>query len=94
MASFCSKNEGILYLLLENYPAHCTIMVRDAFSRCQTEIDYVPSGYISRLQVMDVGVNKPFKCYACNIFDDLLVQQSQCERDVSLWISTAWEETK
>jgi DDE superfamily endonuclease len=72
-------------------------MVRDAFSKCRTEIDYVPRGYTSRLQVMDVGVNKPFKCYACNIFDDWLVQhdtKKPTRQDVSMWISTAWEEVK
>jgi DDE superfamily endonuclease len=70
---FVVKNKGILYLLLDNCPAHCTFMVRDAFSRCQTEIDYVLREYTSRLQVIDVGVNKPFKSYARNIFDDWLV---------------------
>jgi DDE superfamily endonuclease len=40
---------------------------------CNTEVNYIPEGYASRLQVMDVGVNKPFKGYIKNELDDWLV---------------------
>ena len=34
---------------------------RNQIKDCETEIDFVIGGYIAKLQVMDVGVNNPFK---------------------------------
>jgi DDE superfamily endonuclease len=94
---FAVTGEKIYYLLLDNCPAHCTFKVKDAFSRCRTEIDYVPRGYTSRLQVMDVGVNKPFKHYARNKFDDWMVENDNkkpTRQDVSWWVAAAWDDIK
>jgi hypothetical protein len=40
--------------------------VKEAFNDCNTAAEYsIPLGYTSKLQVMDVGINKPFKDYLC-----------------------------
>jgi hypothetical protein len=36
----------------------------------KTEVDYIPPGYTSKLQMLDVGVNRPFKIGMHMQFDD------------------------
>ena len=40
---------------------------------CGTEADYVLPGYTSRLQVLDVGVEKPFKDYMPGYWEEDLI---------------------
>jgi DDE superfamily endonuclease len=89
-------NKQMLHLLLDSFAAHMTFKVREAFSRYNTEIDYVLEGFTSRLQVMDVGVNIPFKGYIRGEFDDWLVATSGKRikptlQVVSNWIKKAFE---
>ena len=42
------------YLLLDTFPTHMTSRVKREFHKCNTEIDYIPVGYISKLQMLDV----------------------------------------
>jgi DDE superfamily endonuclease len=84
------------YLILDSFVVHMTSKVREAFSRSKTEIDYVPEGFTSRLQVMDVGVNKSFKIYIRVAFDDWLVANSErrikpTRQVVSNWFKTAFK---
>jgi DDE superfamily endonuclease len=88
-------DKQMYYLILDSFAVHMTSKVREAFSRCNTEIDYVPEGFTSRLQVMDVGVNKPFKGYIRDEFDDWLVANSgkkikPTRQVVSNWIRSAF----
>jgi hypothetical protein len=46
---------------------------------------------------MDVGVNKPFKHYARNKFDDWMVENENrkpTRQDVSWWVAGAWDDIK
>jgi DDE superfamily endonuclease len=56
-------------LSLDSFAIYMTSKVQVTFSRCNTEIDFLPEGFTSRLQVMDVGANKPFKGYIRDEFD-------------------------
>jgi hypothetical protein len=84
------------YLLLDAFSVHQTAKVRDMFNKCNTEIDYIPEGYTSRLQMMDVGVNKPFKVYIRNEFDDWLIANAgnrtkPTRQMVANWIKSAYD---
>ena len=48
-------------LILDVFRGHMTSKVRRAIELCNTIIVYIPGGYTSKLQTMDVGLNKPFK---------------------------------
>ena len=82
------------YLLLDTFPTHMTSRVKREFHKCNTEIDYIPGGYTSKLQMLDVGVNKPFKN---NIRDELEKWISSNEkkkperRMIAEFISFSWK---
>jgi DDE superfamily endonuclease len=58
----CNKTS---YLILDECRSHLTA--------CNTEVDLIPGGYTSRLQPMDIGLNKPFKKYVPDSFTDWLI---------------------
>ena len=70
----------------------------NALAKCNTEVEIIPAGYTSKLQPMDVGVNKPFKDRMRNSFIGWIIeikrQQNTKERPrrtiVSEWIDTSW----
>jgi DDE superfamily endonuclease len=86
----CNK---ILYLILDECWSHLTAEVRKAFADCNTEVDLIPGDYTSRLQPMDVGLNKPFKGYVCDNYTDWLNKnrnRKPTRQDVLKWIMNGW----
>mgnify|MGYP005852193269 CR=1 FL=1 len=83
-------------LLLDWAPAHMMSSVKSAIANCNTELEFVPKGYTSKLQVLDVGVNKPFSDYIRQQVDDWQVRNQfdtkPRRQDVSHWIKMAWME--
>jgi DDE superfamily endonuclease len=53
----------LAYQLLDEFPVHLTSKVGTVFVELNTEIEVIPGGYTSKLQVLDVGINKPLKTY-------------------------------
>ena len=85
------------YLIIDEFSVHMTTKVKKALADCNTEVDYIPGGYTSKLQCMDVGINKPFKNYIRNSFEDWLVANSDAKptcRDVDKWIWDSWNDIK
>jgi hypothetical protein len=76
---FGAKDNNITYLILDECRVHMTTTIREAFENCNTEIEFIPGGFTDKLQVMDVGINKPFKNYIGECFDDWLV--GKCHED-------------
>ena len=60
---FCDKTEKNTYLIMDEYRVHLMGSCLNKIQEKGTEIDFIPSGYTSQLQVLDVGINKPFKNY-------------------------------
>ncbi len=56
-------------LLLDSYAVHETAAIKEALGKHGTKFLYIPRGFTSRLQVLDVGVNKPFKQYMRQQFE-------------------------
>jgi DDE superfamily endonuclease len=84
---------NITYLILDECRSHLTVAVRKAFADCNTEVDLVPGGYTSKLQPMDVGLNRPFKGYVSDNFTDWLIvnrNKKPTRQDVSAWIYSGW----
>ena len=55
-----ATDEARWYLLiLDKYRAHMVREVMNRFAVLQTVVLHIPGGYTGRLQVMDVGINKP-----------------------------------
>jgi DDE superfamily endonuclease len=85
---------GVTYLILDECRSHMTKEVKEAFQACNTEVDFVPGGYTSKCQPMDVGINKPFKNGVTLAFNSWLVGTGKTKprrQDVSNWIDTSWK---
>jgi hypothetical protein len=48
-------------LMLDSFKVHIMDSVARAIEKCNCRIFYIPAGTTSRGQVLDVGINKPFK---------------------------------
>lgn len=95
IADKCPPDE-LMYLLLDECRVHLTQNIRKAFDNLHTEIDFIPGGYTCKLQVLDVGINKPFKVHIYKNFDNWMIQQDQQQacrplrQDVTHWITRSW----
>ena len=89
-----TKNSPTM-LIIDEYKVHMTTEVHNAIANCGTHLEFVPAGYTSKLQVMDVGLNKPFKEHFCNTHDEwfMMVEigtKPQCA-NVSCWVKASWD---
>ena len=62
-APFALEKGDNTYLLMDEFSAHLMASCSNQIKGCGTTIEYILGGYTSKLQMMDVGVNKPFKGY-------------------------------
>lgn len=85
---------AVTLLILDKFKGYMTSAVRPAIADLNTELEFVPAGYTSKLQVMDVGLNKPFKDRLCQEVDDWMVLNPPAtkpqRKHVARWISDAW----
>ncbi|KAL7578505.1 hypothetical protein ACA910_011568 [Epithemia clementina (nom. ined.)] len=88
-------------LLVDHFSGHMTSKVRDEIQQCGTILEFVPPSYTSKLQVMDVSVNKPFKDRVRDQYDMWYVCEQEREgvalprpdrKSVSCWIHEAWQD--
>jgi hypothetical protein len=97
---FVDSKTGLCLLLIDDFKAHMTAKVCRKFAACRTILEIIPPGYTSKLQVMDVGLNKPFKMHYgdqvdCFVRDFTLnnipgTKAKPGRRLVASWIDTAW----
>ena len=67
--------------------------VRRAFDETGTIIDFIISGYTSKLQPLDVGINKPFKFHLRKCFEQFMVRNNgniPHWMEVATWVEYAW----
>jgi hypothetical protein len=90
---FC-QNKNSTYLLMDEFSVHLMTECVNSIQDCGTEVDFVLGGYTSKLQVLDVGVNKPFKDYIKQCYEQFMVQNVEERKvsrlDVAKWIQEAW----
>jgi DDE superfamily endonuclease len=92
---YASKPNEKSLILLDEFQVHLTTKVKDAFFECNTAVEYIPPGYTSKLQVCDVGINKPFKDHLRREYDIWMMENLDDRRpkrqDVARWIDTSWK---
>ena len=49
-------------------------------AECNTVVDFIPPGYTSKLQILDIGINKPFKNHLRNAYEEFMMEQEQKEQ--------------
>ena len=88
-----AKN-GPTILILDEFAGHMTAEVREAIKKCGTHLEFIPGGYTSQLQVMDVGFNKPFKDQFRHQFVHYCRTHNMVppkRENVATWIQLSWE---
>ena len=92
---YADSIQGPKLMLLDSYTAHMTAAVKRAIHMTGTELEFIPPGYTSKLQPMDVGLNKPFKDRLRHEVERFLTTNPLGEKPtrpiVSHWIDQAWE---
>ena len=58
---FCTGVGDSTYLIMDEFLVHRTLDSVRAIQEFGSEVDFIPGGYTGALQVLDKGVNKPFK---------------------------------
>lgn len=90
-----ASGDEVFLLILDECRTHMTVNVKLAFAECSTIVEYIPGGYTSRLQVLDIGVNKPFKGHLRDRFDEWIVNNETNDKpsrqDVTRWIANSWD---
>jgi hypothetical protein len=92
-------SSGPSLIILDEFRAHMTASTIDAFEKLGTVVDFIPGGYTSVLQPLDVGINKPFKdrfrslynAYCVEHFDGDLVPKTD-RFAVASMVVNAWNE--
>ena len=92
-------------LFADVHPAQQTDGVKVLLSRCKTKLKNIPGGTTSRIQVLDVVINKPFKNNVREQFEEHMDQNldlyvegklSVSERRIltTKWVANAWQHIK
>ena len=59
-------------------------------------MDYIVKGYTSKLQVCDVGLNKPFKARVKACYEQFMMGNTDNRKvkrlDVACWVDRAWKD--
>lgn len=90
---FCHDKQSS-YLLMDECTVHLMGTCLDAIQDQGTEVDFIVRGYTSKLQACDVGVNKPFKEYVKQSYEEFMITEGgrKSKRlDVATWVANAWE---
>jgi hypothetical protein len=54
---------------MDEFSIHLMRSVCNSINKCGTEVEYITRGYIGLLQILDKGVNTPFKWYLRDEFE-------------------------
>lgn len=85
-------------LNMDSFKAHTVRSVLTELARCGTHVSLVPEGYTSKLQVLDVGINRPFKVNVATAYRNFLVRSvhntektpKPSRQEVAAWVCEAW----
>jgi DDE superfamily endonuclease len=82
-------------MILDTFAAHKTKVVVDYITDYQGHLILIPGGYTSKLQVLDVGINKPFKDYLRDKYDNWFmnanIRTAKPKRtDIAKWVVDTW----
>jgi transposase-like protein len=90
---FCESRPQT-YLIMDQCKVHMMNSIVGQLQDVGTEVEFILAGYTSKLQVLDVGINKPFKDYLRSAYEDYMVTNTENKAPsrvmVSQWIETAW----
>jgi hypothetical protein len=84
------------YLIMDEFSVHMKSEVSKAIQQLGTEIEFIPGGYTGALQVLDKGINKPFKQYVQQAYERWMIANQDNSKphraDVARWIADSWNQ--
>jgi hypothetical protein len=91
-----SKSLNQSYLIMNSSKAHMVASVSDALASLGTMPEFIVGGCTSTMQVLDVGINRPFKLYGRAEYEALLRARQPGQKpgrpDIESWISKSWRQ--
>jgi hypothetical protein len=61
------------YMIMDEFKVHLLGTCLNAIQNTGTEVDFVIGGYTGCVQIIDKGVNRPFKSYAREEFENWML---------------------
>jgi hypothetical protein len=79
---------------MDEFKVHLMGTCLNAIQNTGTEVDFVIGGYTGCVQILDKGVNRPFKSYAHEEFENWMLTNLSSHHptrgEVESWVNTAW----
>ena len=91
---YAESIEGPTYLLIDVCTTHVMGDVIESVKECGTALDFIPPHHTGKLQVMDVGINRPFKYAYTELCEQFKIQweaNKPRRPEVANWVNTAWQ---
>ncbi len=83
-------------LMLDNFTAHFSKVVQEELLQLSTFLIDVPASTTSQLQMLDVGIIKPFKGYMRDFEMEWMIETRSVGRItrelVSKWVCDSWDQ--
>jgi hypothetical protein len=83
-------------MALDQFSVHMQHNNTAALQQIGVEVEFIPPGYTSVLQVRDKGVHKPFKQYLREESMAFMLRNPEGTKptrtDIALWIRNSWEQ--
>jgi hypothetical protein len=82
-------------MIMDEFKVHLMVTCLNAIQNTGTEVDFVLCGYTGCVQILDNGVNCPFKSYAREEFENWMLtnlsSRHPTRAKVASWVNTAWK---
>ena len=88
---------GFKHLIIDDYTSHKVKPVQDAIKSTGSMLTILPGGSTSKIQVLDVGINKPFKDKFRTKWVNWMATENQDNKKcvsrqmLAEWVSEIWE---
>jgi hypothetical protein len=85
-------------MIMDDFKVHLMGTCLNFIQNTGTEVDFVICGYTGGVQIIDKGVNRAFKSYACEEFENWMLtnlfSRHPTQGDVTSWVNTASNKIK
>ena len=87
---FCIGKEST-YLLMDKCSVHMCGECVQQIQSYGTDVEFITGGYTGKLQVLDVGINRPFKAFVREQYEQFMSQNEQksTQLNVAQWVAFA-----
>jgi hypothetical protein len=96
---YVAQNPGVSHVIIDDYTSHKVPDVLKAIRSLSCIVSILPGGSTSRIQPLDVGVNKPFKDYLKKYWVKYMLESDNVEngkeitrQKLSFWITESFKE--